>query len=85
MRKWGFIDIDETASIALVQKLKGSGPAPRFIRCDVRDIEQLRAAIKTVQSEFGDIGVLVKCMRQKNSADRNILPQLPQLPGRKNR
>ncbi|MBC8007715.1 MAG: SDR family oxidoreductase, partial [Prolixibacteraceae bacterium] len=57
--KVGFIDIDETASSALVQKLKSPGPAPLFIRCDVRDIEQLRAAIKTVQAEFGDIGVLV--------------------------
>ena len=57
--KVGFVDIDEDASNRLVQKLKGAKPAPRFIRCDVRDIEQLRAAIKTVQSEFGDIGVLV--------------------------
>ena len=66
--KVGFIDIDETASIALVQTLKGTAPAPRFIRCDVRDIEQLRAAIKTVQSEFGDIGVLV------NNAARDLGP-----------
>ena len=57
--KVGFVDIDEAASGKLVRKLKGTGPAPRFIRCDVRDIEQLRAAIETVQSEFGDIGVLV--------------------------
>ena len=57
--KVGFVDIDEAASNRHVQKLKGARPAPRFIRCDVRDIEQLRAAIKTVQSEFGDIGVLV--------------------------
>ncbi|MEO8631413.1 MAG: SDR family oxidoreductase [Betaproteobacteria bacterium] len=63
--KVGFVDIDEGASNALVEKLigteksKGTGPAPYFVRCDVRDIEQLRAAIKSVQSEFGDIGVLV--------------------------
>ena len=57
--KVGFVDIDEAASNKLVQKLKGAGPAPRFIRCDVRDIEQLRAAIKMAQSEFGDIGILV--------------------------
>ncbi len=57
--KVGFVDVDEASSNKLVQKLKGTGPAPRFIRCDVRDIEQLRAAIKTAQSEFGDIGVLV--------------------------
>jgi NAD(P)-dependent dehydrogenase (short-subunit alcohol dehydrogenase family) len=57
--KVGFVDIDEAASSKLVRKVKGTGPAPRFIRCDVRDIEQLRAAISTVQAEFGDIGVLV--------------------------
>ena len=57
--KVGFVDIDETASHGLVQGLKGTGPAPRFIRCDVREIEQLREAIKTVQVELGDIGVLV--------------------------
>ena len=54
--KVGFVDIDEAGSNGLVQKFKGSGPVPRFIRCDVRDIEQLRSAIKTTQSEFGDIG-----------------------------
>jgi D-xylose 1-dehydrogenase len=57
--KVGFVDIDETASHRLVQELKGTGPAPRFIRCDVREIGQLREAIKTVQVELGDIGVLV--------------------------
>ena len=57
--KVGFVDIDEAASNGLVRKLKGAGPVPSFIRCDVRDIEQLRSAIKTTQSEFGDIGVLV--------------------------
>jgi len=57
--KVGFVDIDEAGSEGLVQKLEGRGPAPRFIRCDVRDIEQLRSAIGRIQSESGDIGVLV--------------------------
>src|SRR5258706_6098615 len=57
--KVGFVDIDEAASNALVQKLKGTGTASRFVRCDVRDIGQLRAAIKAVQSGVGDIGILV--------------------------
>lgn len=57
--KVGFVDIDEPASQALMKSLKRGGPAPRFIPCDVRDIDRLRAAIQTVQSEFGDIGVLV--------------------------
>ncbi len=57
--KVGFVDIDEATSPVLVKSLKGHGPAPRFIPCDVRDIDRLRAAIQSVQSEFGDIGVLV--------------------------
>src|SRR5262249_58795812 len=55
----GFVDIDEPASTRLVRDLEGMGPSPRFLRCDVRDIEALRAAIGTVQAELGDIGVLV--------------------------
>lgn len=55
----GFVDIDEPASSRLIQDLEGTGPPPRFIRCDIREIDALRAAIGTVQSELGDIGVLV--------------------------
>ncbi len=55
----GFVDIDEVASHALLHKLERVGSAPRFVHCDVRDIDNLRAAIKSVQSAFGDIGVLV--------------------------
>ena len=54
-----FVDIDEPASTRLVRDLEGMGPPPRFLRCDVRDIDALRAAIGTVQAELGDIGVLV--------------------------
>jgi len=57
--KVGFVDIDETASRGLVQKLAGPGPAPRFYPGDIRQIELLRAAINAVQSDCGDIGVLV--------------------------
>src|SRR5262249_60465061 len=42
-----------------VRDLEGMGPSPRFLRCDVRDIEALRAAIGTVEAKLGDIGVLV--------------------------
>ena len=55
----GFIDIDETASNLLVRTLEGVGPTPRFVHCDVRDIVQLRTAIGAVQSELGDISILV--------------------------
>jgi NAD(P)-dependent dehydrogenase (short-subunit alcohol dehydrogenase family) len=55
----GFVDIDETASRGLVQKLAGTGPAPRFYPGDIRQIELLRAAVNTMQSDCGNIGVLV--------------------------
>jgi NAD(P)-dependent dehydrogenase (short-subunit alcohol dehydrogenase family) len=55
----GFIDIDDTASDVLVRKLKSGEATLRFVHCDVRDIEQLRAAIGVVQSELGDVAVLV--------------------------
>lgn len=55
----GFVDIDEPASEALVRKFKGSPAAPHFLHCDVRDIDNLRAAINAVQAAYGDIGVLV--------------------------
>jgi NAD(P)-dependent dehydrogenase (short-subunit alcohol dehydrogenase family) len=55
----GFIDIDDIASNALVGTLKGAEPTLRFVHCDVRDINQLRAAIGLVQSELGDISILV--------------------------
>ena len=55
----GFIDIDDTASDALVRTLKSVDARVRFVHCDVRDITQLRAAIGMVQSELGDIAVLV--------------------------
>jgi len=55
----GFIDIDDTASDALVRTFKSVQASVRFVHCDVRDITKLRAAIGMVQSELGDIAVLV--------------------------
>lgn len=58
--KVAFVDLDETASAKLLEKLKGTGaPAPLFLRCDVRDIGALRAAIERTREELGEVGVLV--------------------------
>ena len=55
-----FIDIDETASQALCQRVRAQyGAAPRFARCDVTDIAALQAAIDQVGRDLGHIGVLV--------------------------
>ena len=64
--KVGFVDIDEAASKALVEKIKAAGhPAPLFAKCDVRDIVAYQAVLGEVASKFGAITVLV------NSAARD--------------
>jgi NAD(P)-dependent dehydrogenase (short-subunit alcohol dehydrogenase family) len=58
--KVSFIDIDEAKSQQLVADLKAQyGAAPTFIRCDLKDIPALQAAIARVGKEQGDISVLV--------------------------
>jgi D-xylose 1-dehydrogenase len=55
-----FVDIDEPASQALCNSLgKADRQSLLYIRCDVRDIDALRAAIARVQASLGDISVLV--------------------------
>lgn len=55
--KVGFLDIDTTASTALVAEL---GPAAvHFEPCDLRDIPALRAAIAAVAEALGPITILV--------------------------
>jgi NAD(P)-dependent dehydrogenase (short-subunit alcohol dehydrogenase family) len=55
-----FIDIDETASRALVARIAAAGaPAPLFLSCDLRDIPALQAAIAQAVEALGPIRVLV--------------------------
>jgi general L-amino acid transport system ATP-binding protein len=56
--KVAFLDIEDTAGLA--SKLAAqSRHAPLFVRCDLCDIEELRAAIAAVRKHLGPIGVLV--------------------------
>lgn len=58
--KVAFVDIAESESRALVERIKSeTGNAPLFIRCDIRDVAALQAAIERVRTELGDIAVLV--------------------------
>jgi NAD(P)-dependent dehydrogenase (short-subunit alcohol dehydrogenase family) len=58
--KVAFVDIAEAPSKALVKRIAGEGLAkPLFIRCDLRDIEALRAAVKKAARANGPITVLV--------------------------
>jgi D-xylose 1-dehydrogenase len=55
-----FVDIQADAGRALVDRIRGRGyMEPRFIPCDVKDIEVLRAAIATAGREDGPIKALV--------------------------
>jgi len=60
-----FIDIDGEAGTALANALAaGSSHAPIFIRCDLRDIAALQAAIADVRQRLDGVRVLVN-----NAAD----------------
>jgi NAD(P)-dependent dehydrogenase (short-subunit alcohol dehydrogenase family) len=64
--KIGFVDIDDAASTALVNKIGAAGhPAPLYRKCDVRDVKAYQAVISEVASRLGTITVLV------NSAARD--------------
>ena len=51
-----FIDIADGPSEALAAEL---GPSVRYWRCDVRDIDALRAAIAATRDAFGPIRILI--------------------------
>jgi NAD(P)-dependent dehydrogenase (short-subunit alcohol dehydrogenase family) len=51
-----FLDVAETVSKALVDKL---GDGVRFIRCDVTDLDALRAVLADVEAKAGPVTVLV--------------------------
>ncbi len=55
-----FIDIDESASTVLVDRIAGAGfAAPWWQRCDVRDAYALQAAIRAAAAALGHFHVLV--------------------------
>ena len=58
--KVGFVDIDEAASKALVEKIEARRhTVPLFVPCDIRDIKAYQAAINSVAARHGAITVLV--------------------------
>ena len=69
--KVAFIDVAETASRLLAQRLVDAGhPAPWWRVCDVRDIAALQAAVADANAECGDFAVLVNNVA---SDDRHTL------------
>jgi len=68
-----FFDIAEEDSLALVARLSGANPAPRFLRMDLKDIAATQASIAGLVAEGGPFHVLVN-----NAAndDRHGLDQI---------
>lgn len=69
-----FLDIDTDAGETLVREVATSfGGAPLFVRCDLLDIDALRAAMAEVRRSLGDAAVLVN-----NAANdqRQALPEV---------
>jgi NAD(P)-dependent dehydrogenase (short-subunit alcohol dehydrogenase family) len=54
-----FVDIDVKASEALEVSLASAAHQPLFIRCDLTETDELRAAIARIRAEIGPIAVLV--------------------------
>jgi NAD(P)-dependent dehydrogenase (short-subunit alcohol dehydrogenase family) len=70
----GFVDIVEEASLALAAQIQDeTGTAPLFIRCDLRDVSALQAAIEKVREELGDISVLIN---NAGNDERHALEQV---------
>ncbi len=58
--KVAFVDINVEAAAELVEAVTELGhPAPRFIECDLRDVEKLQATVKQVGDDLGNISVLI--------------------------
>jgi NAD(P)-dependent dehydrogenase (short-subunit alcohol dehydrogenase family) len=75
--KVGFVDVDETASMSLVDNVRATGrPAPLFARCDVREIASYKAAIDDMASRLGPITVLVNnAARDDRHALEEVTPE----------
>jgi NAD(P)-dependent dehydrogenase (short-subunit alcohol dehydrogenase family) len=58
--KVAFVDVDRSASEALVEEIgRGDWPAPLFLPCDLRDIAALREAVAEAAGANGPITALV--------------------------
>ena len=53
-----FLDVQVEAAQALCDQIGAEGEEPRFIRCDLRDVEALQAAVAKIMAVDGDTAVL---------------------------
>ena len=55
----GFIDIDESAGVALASRLSSARHGPRFVNADLTDIGAIERGVLEIRAHFGPIGVLL--------------------------
>ena len=73
----GFLDIAEAPSKALAETLTAAGHEVRFVRCDLRDIAALRAAVATVRDAFGPVTVLINnAAHDERHATPDVTPEM---------
>lgn len=71
-----FLDIQDEASQALAQSLADAAHAPRFIRCDLTDLEAVGAVFRRIEAEMGPVEVLVNnAARDDRHQVENVTPQ----------
>jgi NAD(P)-dependent dehydrogenase (short-subunit alcohol dehydrogenase family) len=54
-----FLDIDESSSRAVERDLGNLSPAPRFVKCDLRDLAAVRECFARIARDAGDVEILV--------------------------
>jgi len=57
--KVAFLDVDEAGAQSVLAGLKDVAHAPRFLRCDLTDLDALHAAIAAARAQIGPIAVLL--------------------------
>ena len=55
----GILDIDDAAGTKLADELNAAGSKAAFVRCDLRDIDDLRAALGALRGELRAADILV--------------------------
>jgi NAD(P)-dependent dehydrogenase (short-subunit alcohol dehydrogenase family) len=54
-----FLDIAEQASRELEESLRGASTPPRFIKCDLTDLDELKAVFARIEEETGGVDILL--------------------------
>jgi NAD(P)-dependent dehydrogenase (short-subunit alcohol dehydrogenase family) len=54
-----FLDIAEQASRELEESLSGALTPPRFIKCDLTDLDELKAVFARIEEELGGVDILL--------------------------